>query len=320
MSVTEPKVTIVDDDRESRELLSLALSLEGFTVHTAANGLRLIALLKVERPDVILLDVNMSWIDGFELCRAVKLNDGVQGHPGDLHLRPHLARGSPTRARGGGGGLPHQTGGHGGAGGRDPLPPLATGGVRERPGVQTCPAPFQLEPWLTSRQARVESLLADRLTALGPEVPPRLLEAMRYSLLGGGKRLRPLLCLAFAEAVRAGAPLRSGGGGRGGGAGGHPHLLAHPRRSAGDGRRRSPSRPADQPPEVRRGDGDPRRRRAAHRGLHLARPETAAGAARRALRRARAGLGRGGDGGRTGPRHRRGSRGRRSPTCSACIA
>ena len=81
MSVSEPKVTIVDDDRESRELLSLALSLEGFTVHTAANGLRLIALLKVERPDVILLDVNMSWIDGFELCRAVKKNEGFRDIP-----------------------------------------------------------------------------------------------------------------------------------------------------------------------------------------------------------------------------------------------
>lgn len=75
MSEEAPKVTIVDDDRESREFLSLLLSEEGFRVHTAANGLRLISLLKIKRPDVILLDVNMSWIDGFELCRAVKRNE-----------------------------------------------------------------------------------------------------------------------------------------------------------------------------------------------------------------------------------------------------
>ncbi|MCI0571970.1 MAG: response regulator [Myxococcaceae bacterium] len=81
MSVSEPKVTIVDDDRESRELLSLALSLEGLTVLTAANGLRLISLLKVDRPDVILMDVNMSWIDGFELCRAVKHNEEFRDIP-----------------------------------------------------------------------------------------------------------------------------------------------------------------------------------------------------------------------------------------------
>jgi DNA-binding response OmpR family regulator len=81
MSAAEPKVIIVDDDRESRELLSLALSLENFTVLSAANGLRLISMLKVDRPDVILLDVNMSWIDGFELCRAVKRNEEFRDIP-----------------------------------------------------------------------------------------------------------------------------------------------------------------------------------------------------------------------------------------------
>ncbi len=62
---------------------------------------------------------------------------------------------------------------------------------------------FQLEPWLQARSARVEALLADRLGRLGA-APRRLVEAMGYSLLAGGKRLRPLLCLAFAEAVRGG--------------------------------------------------------------------------------------------------------------------
>jgi DNA-binding response OmpR family regulator len=69
------KVTIVDDDRDTRELLAVALESEGFEVTAAANGLRLIASLQLNRPDVILLDVNMSWIDGFELCRAVKKNE-----------------------------------------------------------------------------------------------------------------------------------------------------------------------------------------------------------------------------------------------------
>lgn len=66
------KVIIVDDDREMREMLALALRQEGFEVAQAANGLRLISTLHVDRPDVILMDVNMSWIDGFELCRAVR--------------------------------------------------------------------------------------------------------------------------------------------------------------------------------------------------------------------------------------------------------
>jgi DNA-binding response OmpR family regulator len=44
-------------------------------VSQVANGLRLISTLHVDKPDVILLDVNMSWIDGFELCKAVRQNE-----------------------------------------------------------------------------------------------------------------------------------------------------------------------------------------------------------------------------------------------------
>jgi DNA-binding response OmpR family regulator len=70
----KPRIIIVDDDRDTREMLTLALELEGFDVGQAANGLRLISAMHVDRPDVILLDVMMSWIDGFELCRAIKKN------------------------------------------------------------------------------------------------------------------------------------------------------------------------------------------------------------------------------------------------------
>ena len=68
------KLVIVDDDRETRELIQAALEGRGFDVVQAQSGLRLISYLHVDRPDLILLDVMMSWIDGFELCRAVKRN------------------------------------------------------------------------------------------------------------------------------------------------------------------------------------------------------------------------------------------------------
>lgn len=63
---------------------------------------------------------------------------------------------------------------------------------------------FSLEGFLTEQQHRVESILESRLAELADAVPPRLIEAMRYSLLGGGKRLRPILCLAFAGAASPG--------------------------------------------------------------------------------------------------------------------
>lgn len=69
-----PKVAVVDDDREVRESLEDYLQSEGFDVILAPNGLRLVSVLQVDRPDAILLDVVMSWIDGVELCRALKRN------------------------------------------------------------------------------------------------------------------------------------------------------------------------------------------------------------------------------------------------------
>ena len=60
---------------------------------------------------------------------------------------------------------------------------------------------FDLEAYLNTQQQRVEGLLHARMQEAGGQVPPRLHESMRYSLLAGGKRLRPVLCLTFAEAV-----------------------------------------------------------------------------------------------------------------------
>mgnify|MGYP001549181189 CR=1 FL=1 len=71
---SRPRITIVDDDRDVRELLRTALEAEGYEVNVVSNGLRLISTLQVDRPDLVLLDVIMSWIDGFELCRAIKKN------------------------------------------------------------------------------------------------------------------------------------------------------------------------------------------------------------------------------------------------------
>lgn len=69
---------------------------------------------------------------------------------------------------------------------------------------------MKLDNWLSMQKERVEALLVDRLQAIQGRTPPRLWESMRYSLVDGGKRLRPVLCLAFAEAVAQ----QSGGGGR----------------------------------------------------------------------------------------------------------
>lgn len=68
---------------------------------------------------------------------------------------------------------------------------------------------FSLESWLPAQQRRVEQLLTSRMEHLARGAPERLAQAMRYSLLDGGKRLRPVLCLTFADSV---ARASNGGG------------------------------------------------------------------------------------------------------------
>jgi geranylgeranyl diphosphate synthase, type II len=61
---------------------------------------------------------------------------------------------------------------------------------------------FPLAAWAAARRAEVDALLDARLPAVAAaDDPGRLVEAIRYALLGAGKRLRPLLALAAAEAV-----------------------------------------------------------------------------------------------------------------------
>ena len=67
-------------------------------------------------------------------------------------------------------------------------------------------ARVEFRDWMAGVQARVERAL-DRVLPPGGDTPQRLHEAMRYAVLGGGKRVRPLLVFAAGEAARA-APER----------------------------------------------------------------------------------------------------------------
>ena len=58
---------------------------------------------------------------------------------------------------------------------------------------------FNLDSYLTSQKKRIDRALESLLKTAGK--PDRILEAMTYSLMAGGKRIRPVLCMAAAEAV-----------------------------------------------------------------------------------------------------------------------
>jgi DNA-binding response OmpR family regulator len=69
-----PLVLVVDDDPDSRALLELALSMSGYAVVTAANGLDALRTARRTVPHLILLDLAMPVMDGFAF-RAEQLRD-----------------------------------------------------------------------------------------------------------------------------------------------------------------------------------------------------------------------------------------------------
>lgn len=70
-----PKILLVDDDIKNSMLLRRFLEAEGFQVTYANNGAVGLELYAAERPDLILLDVNMPEVNGFEMAKAVREKD-----------------------------------------------------------------------------------------------------------------------------------------------------------------------------------------------------------------------------------------------------
>jgi len=68
----QPRVAVVDDERNVRELLEIALAQEGFAVRSAADGQQALALVREWKPEAIVLDVMMPKIDGISLVPMVR--------------------------------------------------------------------------------------------------------------------------------------------------------------------------------------------------------------------------------------------------------
>ena len=69
--VVPRRILIVDDDEIMADVLSVRLSQQGFRTTIAENGEQALAMARVERPHVILLDLRLPDVDGFEVCREL---------------------------------------------------------------------------------------------------------------------------------------------------------------------------------------------------------------------------------------------------------
>ncbi|NOY99943.1 MAG: response regulator [Chloroflexi bacterium] len=71
------RVLAIDDDAAMTELLTLLLQSHGFEIMTANSGPDGIALIRKESPDIVLLDLMMPGMDGWETCRAIRAFNNV---------------------------------------------------------------------------------------------------------------------------------------------------------------------------------------------------------------------------------------------------
>ena len=90
------KILIVEDVEYNRDLLVQLLEDE-YEILTAADGAAGIEVAARERPDLILMDLSLPVVDGWEATRRLKAEPATEAHPGD---RAHRARHAGRRGEG----------------------------------------------------------------------------------------------------------------------------------------------------------------------------------------------------------------------------
>jgi DNA-binding response OmpR family regulator len=78
---SEATVLVVDDEADVRTLCKVNLEYEGYRVIEAADGIEALEIVKTDTPDVILLDLMMPNLDGWEVLRRLREDSSTAGIP-----------------------------------------------------------------------------------------------------------------------------------------------------------------------------------------------------------------------------------------------
>jgi two-component system cell cycle response regulator DivK len=92
-----PKILIVEDNEENRDALSRRLQRRGFEIVIAPDGKAGVALAQAEKPDLVLMDMNMPELDGWEATRQIKAALDTRALP-VIALTAHAMSGDRDRA------------------------------------------------------------------------------------------------------------------------------------------------------------------------------------------------------------------------------
>ena len=75
------KIVIVDDDENLRKMLKIRLEAKGYDAIEAESGEYALEIINKEKPDLILLDIAMPDMDGYEVCKLLKENEETKNIP-----------------------------------------------------------------------------------------------------------------------------------------------------------------------------------------------------------------------------------------------
>ena len=93
-----PKLLIVEDNELNRDMLSRRLIRRGYDVVLAVDGAQGLAMAGSEHPDLILLDMSLPVLDGWEVARRIKAGEATRSIP-IVALTAHAMAGDEARAR-----------------------------------------------------------------------------------------------------------------------------------------------------------------------------------------------------------------------------
>lgn len=92
-----PKILLVEDNEMNRDMLSRRLARKGFDVSLAVDGAEGVAKARAEKPELILLDMSLPVLDGWEAARQLKGADDTRGIP-IIALTAHAMAGDREKA------------------------------------------------------------------------------------------------------------------------------------------------------------------------------------------------------------------------------
>ncbi len=75
------KILVVDDEKDLIALVSLHMKMAGFEILTASNGEKALDLSRIEKPDLIILDLMLPKIDGWQVCERLRQDIATQDIP-----------------------------------------------------------------------------------------------------------------------------------------------------------------------------------------------------------------------------------------------